>query len=571
MIIFAGINVHKTKLKIMKKILLSCIVMATGLLANAQSVVFNVDAPASIAGGYDLTYASGSTWGSPDLTDPANSVVDTLVIVDDGSSSDSLGCNPLQNAAAIAGNIAVVYRGNCEFGTKALMAQNAGAVAVVIVNNVAGDPVGMAGGSDGASVTIPVVMVSNVTGDSLNHHINNGEDVVVFIGNKQGRFANDLTLDPTEIVRPKQTAMVNTLAQNASEYEIKVGSWIRNFGSTTQHNIELVCSIDLDGTNVYNNYVLTDSLEAGDSVYVALPTFTQTSYADGLYTMNYSVSASENEEFPSDNAQTASVLMNSKYLSKGSIDATTKKPMRGDNYYWFNKVCMNFSDANASRLGVKGLTYSAVGTRTAGLAGLLLDIKAYEWDGNSLNSLTEIAATEFSYDTDSAYKNISVDFPQGVALTDNQNYLFCVENTLGDTIYIGTSELGFKETNNQYNNIHALYEQTDGTMSVFIDIAPSIVVETIPAAAVSVKENEESSLTAYPNPAKDEITIIVGESEISTVSIYSVTGKLIANQPASMVGNSINLDVTNIPNGSYIVKLHYANNTTHNINVVISK
>lgn len=555
----------------MKKILFSCIAIATGLLANAQTVVFNVDAPTSIAGGYDLTYASGSSWGSPDLTIPSNSVVDTLVIVNDGSSSDSLGCNPLQNAAAINGNIAVVYRGNCQFGTKALMAQNAGAVAVVIINNIPGNPIGMAGGNDGTSVTIPVVMVSDVTGDTLTSHIRNGEDVVVFIGNKQGRFANDLTLKPTEIVRPKQTAMVNTLAQNASEYEIKVGSWIRNFGSTTQHNIELVCSIDLDGNNVYNNYVLTDSLQAGDSIYVALPTFTQSTYADGLYTMNYSVSASENEEFPSDNAQTASVLMNNKYLSKGSIDATTKEPTRGDNYYWFNKVCMNFADANASRLGVKGVTYSATGTRTAGLAGMLLDIKAYEWDGSNPNSLNEIAATEFSYDTDSAYKNISVDFPQGVPLTDNQNYLFCIENNLGDTIYIGTSELGFKETNNQYNTIHALYEQTDGTMSVFIDIAPSIVVETIPAAAVSVKENEESKLTAYPNPAKDEISIIVGESEISTVSIYSVDGKLVANQPASMVGNMINLDVTDIPNGSYIVTLHYANNTTHNINVVISK
>ena len=63
--------------------------------------------------------------------------------------------------------MAVVRRGACEFGFKALQAQNEGAVAVIVVNNVEGPPIIMAGGADGDSVTIPVLMVSDVVGEAI--------------------------------------------------------------------------------------------------------------------------------------------------------------------------------------------------------------------------------------------------------------------------------------------------------------------------------------------------------------------------------------------------------------------
>ena len=70
------------------------------------------------------------------------------------------GCNPLINGVDVTGKIAVIYRNTCEFGTKALNAQNAGAVGVIIINR---DPevIEMGGGADGGSVTIPVVMLSD--------------------------------------------------------------------------------------------------------------------------------------------------------------------------------------------------------------------------------------------------------------------------------------------------------------------------------------------------------------------------------------------------------------------------
>ena len=55
-----------------------------------------------------------------------------------------MAARALTNAAAIAGKIALVDRGICGFTIKVKNAQNAGAIGVVVANNVGGRPSGMA-------------------------------------------------------------------------------------------------------------------------------------------------------------------------------------------------------------------------------------------------------------------------------------------------------------------------------------------------------------------------------------------------------------------------------------------
>jgi hypothetical protein len=78
------------------------------------------------------------------------------------------GCTAI--STGLAGRIALIDRGTCEFGLKALNAQTAGAVAVVIANDNSTDPneiFVMGSGASGGSVTIPAVMVSKNSGDAL--------------------------------------------------------------------------------------------------------------------------------------------------------------------------------------------------------------------------------------------------------------------------------------------------------------------------------------------------------------------------------------------------------------------
>ncbi len=86
-------------------------------------------------------------------------------------------CQTIINPTDLAGNIVVIRRGTCEFGTKILAAENAGAIAVIMVNNVAGGPITMGAGVDGGSVTIPSIMISQADGEALIAQLQAGETI----------------------------------------------------------------------------------------------------------------------------------------------------------------------------------------------------------------------------------------------------------------------------------------------------------------------------------------------------------------------------------------------------------
>lgn len=83
------------------------------------------------------------------------------------SDDDTLACDAADDASLISGNIALIQRGTCSFTTKVRNAQDAGAVGVVVYNNVAGGPVGMAHDGTDPKPTIVAVMVSRDDGDTI--------------------------------------------------------------------------------------------------------------------------------------------------------------------------------------------------------------------------------------------------------------------------------------------------------------------------------------------------------------------------------------------------------------------
>jgi hypothetical protein len=80
------------------------------------------------------------------------------------------GCSAFTNAAAVAGNIAVVDRGSCNFIVKSKNAQAAGAKALLVVDNKRDTCLapGMSDGGDVTSVlTIPTISVNALDGDTI--------------------------------------------------------------------------------------------------------------------------------------------------------------------------------------------------------------------------------------------------------------------------------------------------------------------------------------------------------------------------------------------------------------------
>lgn len=92
------------------------------------------------------------------------------------------GCTLITNPEAISGKIALIKRGACNFSLKILNAQNAGAVAVVIANNVDTGVLNMSAGPNGLNTTLPAAFVSKDDGDALYSALGLGESVSFVMG-----------------------------------------------------------------------------------------------------------------------------------------------------------------------------------------------------------------------------------------------------------------------------------------------------------------------------------------------------------------------------------------------------
>ena len=123
------------------------------------SPVVEVTAPRKIAKSYIVETA---TFG-PKPT--KKGITGDLALVDDGSLQPTFGCLPLVNGAEVAGKIAVIDRGDCLFVEKVRSAEDAGAIAVVIVHNERGFPPPLGGSDD--SLTIPAVRIGKADGRKI--------------------------------------------------------------------------------------------------------------------------------------------------------------------------------------------------------------------------------------------------------------------------------------------------------------------------------------------------------------------------------------------------------------------
>ncbi len=143
-----------------------------------------INSPASIAGEY-LATNNAFNPGNVALL-PSPGVTQDLVLYDDGTPDNSDACTGATNGASLSGKIAVIRRGTCPFIDKVKNAQNAGAIAVIVVNNDTANPdilVNM-GGAD-ASITIPAIFVSYNVGEAI--------IAQMALGTVNGKIKNDPT------------------------------------------------------------------------------------------------------------------------------------------------------------------------------------------------------------------------------------------------------------------------------------------------------------------------------------------------------------------------------------------
>ena len=106
--------------------------------------------------------------GSGDVTAPVQPTIDVMIPPSPDANTSDSGCEAADFAGFISGSIALIQRGDCYYSQKALNAQNAGAVGVIIFNEgQSGRTDAMFGTLGGPGISIPVVGASFAVGEEL--------------------------------------------------------------------------------------------------------------------------------------------------------------------------------------------------------------------------------------------------------------------------------------------------------------------------------------------------------------------------------------------------------------------
>ncbi|MDP2187284.1 MAG: T9SS type A sorting domain-containing protein [Sphingobacteriaceae bacterium] len=568
----------------MKKIVLSLVM---GLFAFAShnasaQVVGFVTHPVSVRGNLEIGLPA-SGWGiSLDTI-----AVTGRLIVGRGTTvlaaGDSLACDTLlTNAAAVAGKIVVLYRGSCEFGTKALAAQRAGAIGVIIVNNAAG-VAGMAGGGNGINVTIPLVMISNADGIRLRPSIDN-DSTVALIGQKRGQFANDYGFTVGNLIRPIEFSVPRTQALNPGDYPIKLGANVVNYGQNAQTNVNLNVKIDFTNpagttSTVYNQSGTLASLPKDSIRQILVSDFDPSAFGRGRYLITYEVTATNPDDFNGDNVSTQGFWLTDSLYSKARLDSAGLARFSGgvrpsdatagpyEYGIWF------YAD-RGDLVRVKRLRFAFVTNAGFQLINETVVGKVSQWlDVNTNNAIDpgemiEIGEGFYTY-TDSlgsaslrevAITDIATNLP-GVRLDSNGVYLFSVAYTGVQTGVFTSIDAGMDYTASQplYNQFIAPVFVAAWNPNGFGPTRVPAITAIVEEVGSSVKEiRNDLNIRVYPNPVRDELMIrINADNAIGAVNydVMDIAGRVVMSGTKMVEGlnDQMSLSVGHLQEGIYTI------------------
>lgn len=290
-----------------------------------------VDAPTSINHPMKFTYSYATTgtngnWGG-NITNP---IIHQEVV----KAVDSLGCGTI---TGVSGKWALIYRGGCEFGSKAYHAQQAGAIGVIIWNHTANAAlVNMASGAQGSLVNIPVLFISNEDGRELTNQISAGQQTFVTITKWGFGKAHDLAIVPFSPAMPPASAVPfyqfdGTNVPGLMGYN---GAYIANIGTSTETNVKLKSVVTFtpaggSATVVNQDSMTVASFTTTDSIrkLYSNSDFKFTPSATGTYRFTYTLSADSADLLPTDNTFEYVMEVTPNAWCKGRFNVATQSPV----------------------------------------------------------------------------------------------------------------------------------------------------------------------------------------------------------------------------------------------------
>ncbi|MBK9630668.1 MAG: T9SS type A sorting domain-containing protein [Saprospiraceae bacterium] len=324
----------------MKKNVLLFLMLMSSIHIYSQTMVARINSPASLAGTKEFAGADFGAELSSKLWTAEAVLAEPL-----------LACSTITNPSSLAGKIAVIERGICYFDEKALMAQQAGAIGLIILNhgdltNLGGLPYTLfvAYPNIASQVTIPCIMLGYDDNLALKAAFAAGETVNFSMGTVPA-VDNDLAIfdwvfqsytekyvfNPQWGTTPKGMSLVN------GQFLFQPGAFFTNKGTVNIDNVNVNARITRAGVTIFNNTTTDNLTIEPDSVRGLINDPFDLADAPfgtkvGTYNLRYNVANDKPDPLTFNNSYNSYFNITENILAKSRFNVTTKSPLVSQ--YW---------------------------------------------------------------------------------------------------------------------------------------------------------------------------------------------------------------------------------------------
>lgn len=536
--------------------------------------IFQILSPSSIAADYAAgdacSFGGAQGWG-PDVTEELEG---QLVWAYDAN--DSLGCGPI--VTDLTGKIALIRRGTCSFSLKVYNAQQAGAIAVIILNHYTTATDGpctlynMTPLDSAEAVTIPAIFIPRTTGEILTPVLDAGQEVYV-------KFAFPRFYQPSGPYHyATPVSQVDTIQD--------LGVTFINRTSETQSDVVVKVEITEPGGNMVTRTLTLDPLDPSASVdaYFGpyLPPAVKGEF-DVLFTNSlYNESRDSirlkfihtDYTFATDNFD----------LDPGGVGTTNANFISGGFIHQEGALCVTGPEGGVATYATFGISnIDSVFVPGAPAGSTANDVLVYLYDGDadfdgtidfssSFDNLTQIGYGTYSMtgtEVDGELITVAItDILTGEPVPLEPRHAYYI------SLYYNGLEAGYGRDIRFSNTIsdwdYLNYPTTpltigNGTaLTTFSGWSGARVVQRLHlqgfdpnAVSVQPEKLDETSVAVSPNPATDLLRVDVkleNLSEVVTLTLFDAHGRAVkVQQTPRFQEGQLTMPVQDVPSGMYLL------------------
>ncbi|MDR6300030.1 T9SS-dependent M36 family metallopeptidase [Mesonia maritima] len=467
-------------------------------------ILLNISSPPSLAGNYEALQAGFAA----DI--PSSGIQTELVLIEESNSftSDPYdACEVISNTNELNGNIAVIRRGTCSFLTKIQKAQNAGAIGVIIVNNVGSDIIYMQSNTS-ANITIPAIMISQADGTSLINQLISGENVNGSLANI-GPFQKDGDFDSGIIAHEYGHGISNRLTGGASNSDCLM--------SCVDYDEEGNCIQKTEqmgeGWSDYFALVMTmkESDQPEDPRGIATYVTNQPTNGTGIRNAPYSTDFSVND-----------------FTYGDTNDTSQLSAPHGVGFVWATML-WDLTWAFIDEYGFDADIYNGTGGNNKVMQLVIDGLKLQFCNPGFIDGRDAILQADVLEDNG-----------------DNQCLIWSVFAKRG---------LGFSATQG------SSFSRTDQIEA--FDLPPTSVL----SCDLNTSDSNGREFKIYPNPVDDILYIEHGKQEFADISIFDINGRLIYSEKETKIQQK-SIDVSSFEAGIYLVEIN-SNSTKETFKLIV--